>query len=47
MANPSLPESKEPPAGQEDPTEKMSFFDHLAEMRRRIIHSLVAVGFGL
>ncbi len=47
MANPSQPESKEPPAGQEDPTAKMSFFDHLTELRRRIIYSLVAVGFGL
>ena len=47
MANPSQPESKEPPAGQEDPTEKMSFFDHLAELRRRIMRSLLAVGFGL
>jgi len=25
----------------------MSFFDHLSELRKRLIHSLIAVGFGL
>jgi sec-independent protein translocase protein TatC len=29
---------------QEELTGQMSFFDHLAELRRRILHSLIAVG---
>lgn len=44
MVTPSQPE---PPEEQEDPTGKMSFFDHLVELRKRLIHSLVAVGIGL
>ncbi len=44
MATPSLPEYRQP---DEDPTGKMSFFEHLVELRKRLIHSLVAVGLGL
>jgi sec-independent protein translocase protein TatC len=46
MANPSPPErgSSSEPA---DPTVKMSFFDHLVELRKRLIYSLIAVGLGL
>ena len=47
MATPSQPERSESPAEQEDPTSKMSFFDHLTELRQRLIYSLVAVGLGL
>ena len=47
MANPSQLEGGEAPAEKDDPTSKMSFFDHLVELRKRLIHSLVAVGFGL
>ncbi len=49
MAKPNQPE---PAANSEesfDPTVRMSFFDHLAELRVRILHSLLAVtaGFAL
>ncbi len=47
MANPSQPERKDPAAEQEDATAKMSFFDHLVELRRRLIYALAAVGIGL
>lgn len=30
-----------------DPTDKMSFFDHLEELRRRILYSVAAIGVGL
>src|SRR2546421_350305 len=41
------PSQTEPPEEQDDRTGKMSFFDHLVELRKRLIHSLVAVGIGL
>lgn len=45
MATSSLPEA---PAAREheDPTSKMSFFDHLAELRTRILWAVVAIAGG-
>ncbi len=47
MAILSQPEGRDAPAEKEDPTSKMSFFDHLSELRARLIHALIAVGLGL
>jgi sec-independent protein translocase protein TatC len=47
MATPSQPDDRNAPAEHEDATSKMSFFDHLTELRKHLIHSLVAVGIGL
>lgn len=47
MATANQPEPPRP--AEEDPTEKMSFFDHLGELRRRILYSVLAIaaGFGV
>jgi sec-independent protein translocase protein TatC len=43
-----LPERPAPTAGEEDDaTARMSFFDHLVELRRRILYSLGFIGAGL
>jgi len=47
MANPSQPERKVTPAENEDHTSKMTFLEHLTELRKRIIYSVVAIGLGL
>ena len=36
-----------PADNREDPTSKMSFFDHLGELRQRILYSVVAIAAGL
>ena len=46
MAPPSQPDHRVP-VEEADPTEKMSFFDHLEELRRRIFYSMAAIGIGL
>lgn len=47
MANPNAPEPQPAPAAEHDPTEKMSFFDHLQELRTRIFYSVIAVAAGM
>ncbi len=45
MATSSEPEL--PAESKEDPTSKMSFFDHLSELRQRILYSVIAIAGGL
>jgi len=47
MATPSQPERKKIIVEHENATGKMSFLEHLTELRKRIIYSLIAVGLGL
>lgn len=47
MATPSQPEPRVPTENREDPTSKMSFFDHLSELRQRILYSVLAIAGGL
>lgn len=47
MAIPSLPERRRDPDERDDPTAKMSFFDHLTELRKRLIYAVIAIGIGL
>jgi len=47
MATSSQPEPRMPAENREDPTSKMSFFDHLSELRQRILYSVIAIAAGL
>jgi sec-independent protein translocase protein TatC len=47
MATSSQPEPRVPADSNEDSTSKMSFFDHLSELRQRILYSVVAIAGGL
>ncbi len=47
MATPNQPDPREASADSEEHHSKMSFFEHLTELRKRLIHSLVAIGLGL
>ncbi len=46
MASPSQPEPRDD-SEHENATAKMSFFDHLTELRKRLLYSVTAIGLGL
>ncbi len=41
------PETALPSAEQEEPGARMSFFEHLVELRKRLVSSLIAIGIGM
>lgn len=47
MATPPRSDPSPQRGGEEDSGTKMSFLEHLGELRKRIIYSLVAIGLGL
>lgn len=47
MATAATPEPAPRGRAEEDPGAAMSFFDHLVELRKRIISALIAVGIGM
>lgn len=47
MATSSQPEPRVTTDSSEDTTSKMSFFDHLTELRERILYSVIAIAGGL
>jgi sec-independent protein translocase protein TatC len=47
MATPPTDAALPPSAEREEPGARMSFFEHLVELRKRIISSLIAIGVGM
>jgi sec-independent protein translocase protein TatC len=45
MATPAQPDRGRPPAEQEGG--RMSFYEHLSELRKRLVYSLIAIGVGM
>jgi sec-independent protein translocase protein TatC len=43
----ATPDTAFPPRQSEEPGARMSFFEHLVELRKRIISSLIAIGIGM
>ncbi|MDE3135595.1 MAG: twin-arginine translocase subunit TatC [Acidobacteriota bacterium] len=46
MATPPPPELPAGGAGRGEPEGRMSFFEHLTELRKRLVYSLIAIGIG-
>ncbi len=47
MAPSENPETANPQAPKEEPGGSMSFFEHLIELRKRLINSLIGIGIGM
>ena len=47
MADPAQIDPAAPRRDEEESSGRMSFFDHLVELRKRIINSLMAIGAGM
>lgn len=47
MAAPAQPDTSQPRGAREEDGARMSFFDHLVELRKRLINSLIAIGIGM
>lgn len=47
MAAPAQPDAKPPERAEEEPGARMSFFEHLVDLRKRLISSLVGIGLGM
>ncbi len=46
MTTPPQPESRPGTTPKEEPGGRMSFFEHLSELRKRLVYSLIAIGVG-
>jgi sec-independent protein translocase protein TatC len=46
MSMPTLPENSESSADQQEAGGRMSFFEHLADLRTRLFHAAAAIGIG-
>jgi sec-independent protein translocase protein TatC len=47
MATAASPDTTSRPRAEEEPSAAMSFFDHLVELRKRIISALLSIGVGM
>jgi len=47
MAAPAQPEANPPGRAEEEPGARMSFFEHLVDLRKRLISSIVGIGVGM
>jgi sec-independent protein translocase protein TatC len=47
MADPALPDRAAQPRAEEEAGARMSFFEHLVDLRKRLINSLLAIGVGV
>ena len=46
MATPNQPELPQPITGEEQGSDKMSLFEHLADLRKRLVYSALAIAIG-
>src|SRR5580658_2770504 len=47
MATAASPDTSSRPRVEEEPTAAMSFFEHLVELRKRIVSALISIGLGM